>query len=143
MQVNSGNTKTDSRARAAVGGVQSWKRRPAQAHPKLSGSSWSPVAMETCTEAKHDGTTSGATKMAYKTQAGQHSQQRKQHTVGHTLQLTDLLNEPHCLNPLNFFVSGEIDTSAERRGEGRGERGRGGEGRGRGEGGEGGGERVR
>ena len=76
--------------------------------------------METSTEAKHDGTTSGATKMAYKTQAGQHSQQCKQHTVGHTLQLTDLLNEPHCLNPLNFFVSGEINTSAER-GEGGGE----------------------
>ena len=50
--------------------VQSWQRRPAQAHSKLSGSSWSSVAMETSTEAKHDGTTSGATKMAYKTQAG-------------------------------------------------------------------------
>ena len=44
--------------------------------------------------------------------------------MGHTLQLTDLLDEPHCLNPLNFFVSGEIDTSAERRAEGRGETGR-------------------
>ena len=41
-----------------------------------------------------------------------------------TLQLTDLLDEPHCLNPLNFFVSGEINTSAER-GEGGGGEGRG------------------
>ena len=47
--------------------------------------------------------------------------------------MTDLLDEPHCLNPLNLLVSGEINASAERRAEGRGERGREGrEGEGRG-----------
>ena len=60
--------------------------------------------------------------------------------MGHTLQLTDLLDEPHCLNRLDLLVSGEIDTSAERRGGGGvregGREGKGGEREGRGRGGE-------
>ena len=77
--------------------------------------------METSTEAKHDGNTSGATKMACKDIDRVPQSVVLVSTQWDTLRQTDLLDEPHCLYSLNLLVSGEVDASAERMG---GEKGR-------------------